>query len=431
MPDTLDRFDRNLLRGLVPSVSVFAIAIPLAYWIYLIDDVSAGLTSRTRMLATLGLLSLSSLPAIAYLLRRVRTASPTQLGLIVLTTVSVLSVSIYLYEVSFYVFFPADLLIWSETDYLNDILKFRTGYPIYSPQINNESYTYTPGSQILTYLLASLIGKPTSIPVYRVLQLIYTLFAVVVSVRCCHLLVELSGWKEPGRGGRLWEWIWGVALFSILFLVATNSLTNPFIHNMHNDALAQLISVVAYYLLIKYAKSQDKRVLFLMMLVPAAGFMVKQNLALWGGFYCVYLAFFARPRSTSHLLLYGLTGFALLCATLLTCFLIWGDHFVYWVLFVLSKHSVVFSQSYSHFIDARAYLVVGLLGGAVLLRGKNFASLFGLWVIWLVVFAAAIYTGGINFMRHHMGPASLFAGIWFMAAVLRVWPSAEIGRAHV
>ena len=50
-------------------------------------------------------------------------------------------VASYLFGVSGYLFFPADFLLWSETDYVNDILKFRSGYPIFTADPNTGSET--------------------------------------------------------------------------------------------------------------------------------------------------------------------------------------------------------------------------------------------------------------------------------------------------
>ena len=58
-----------------------------------------------------------------------------------------------------------------------------------------------------------------------------------------------------------------------------------------------------------------------------------------------------------------------------------------------------------------------LLGWAlVLLRGQAAKRLLGPWVIWLLFFGAETYTSGLNVTLNHMGPGSLIAGIWFLAA---------------
>jgi hypothetical protein len=72
-------------------------------------------------------------------------------------------------------------------------------------------------------------------------------------------------------------------------------------------------------------------------------------------------------------------------------------------------------------LDVWVYFVIGLVGGFVLLRGRNFQRLAGPWLIWLVLISAETYTSGIAWMINHIGPGSLIAGIWFVAALVRIW----------
>ena len=39
---------------------------------------------------------------------------------------------------------------------------------------------------------------------------------------------------------------------------ATNSITNLFVHNLHNDALAEFFAVAAYWLLLEYAVTRRR-----------------------------------------------------------------------------------------------------------------------------------------------------------------------------
>lgn len=60
-----------------------------------------------------------------------------------------------LYHMSWYIRLPVDLLSFSESPFLTDIIKFREGLPIYTPPQDNNSYPYTPGTPILTYSIAA------------------------------------------------------------------------------------------------------------------------------------------------------------------------------------------------------------------------------------------------------------------------------------
>lgn len=410
---------QSAVRDLVPGVLALLSALPVAFLIHLINE---GLPDRPeRAVQVVGglFVILLTIPPAIYLLVRRRSADPGRLGLIVLATLSMLLVATYLYWVSFYVLFPADILIWSESDFVNDILKFRLGYPMYTAQVNNESSVYTPGAKMLTYLFAWLSGKPTSIPLYRMIQVGYTLLAAIAAVFCCRRLVEMS---LPARRFRH-RGLWGAVWLPIFFLMATNSLMNPFVHNLHNDALAQLLSVAAYWLLMVYVSTRHKHVLGLMAIVPAAGFFVKQGLAIWALLYTIYLAFFDRPRSTMRFVGFALMAFGGIGAVVAGCYLLWGGHFIYWVA-LLGSNPVSPLRSFQHILDGWTYFAIGLLGGLILLRGKSLTPLSGAWLVWLFLFLTEAYTSGIAWMRNHMGPGSLIAGIWFVAALVRLWPSA-------
>jgi hypothetical protein len=193
--------------------------------------------------------------------------------------VGVLLLTIYFYQVSFWVSFPADFLIWSESEFVSDILKFRVGYPLYTAQVNNESFIYTPGAPLLTYFISAALGQEPSIPVYRMIQVGYVALASVIALFTVRALI---GARYPALNYRT-LFPWSILWLPLLFLVATNSLTNPFVHNLHNDALALLVSAAGFFLLVKYAASQDKRLLPLMAVIPAVGFLSKATRRHLGG----------------------------------------------------------------------------------------------------------------------------------------------------
>lgn len=352
-----------------------------------------------------------------YLLAQRSKAEPGRLGLLIFTVLNVALAAIYLYWASAYVRYPADVLIWSESDFVNDILKFRIGYPLYTADVNNESFVYPPGAQLLTYFLAWLSGNPTSIPAYRVVQVGYTALAAIVAAAACRRLVQLTTPARQRRAG----WLWGAALVPFFFLLASNSISNPFVYLLHNDALAQLLSALAYWLLLAYVGTRDWRLLAPMAVLPAAGFMVKQSLAVWAIFYCLQLAVFDSPRTPRRLLGYALAAFGLIGLTLAGCYWIWGNDYLYWTVTVLGKHDVSPLRGLRHVLTVWTYAGLGLLGGALLLRGPAFRLLLGPWLIWLAFFTVTAYTSGIAWMLNHLGPSTLIAGIWFAAGLYRLW----------
>jgi hypothetical protein len=357
------------------------------------------------------------LPATFYMLVKRQSSNSGTVGLIVLISIAILLVAIYFFWVSFYVKFPGDFLIWSESDFVNDILKFRVGYPLYTPQTNNDSFIYPPGTQLLTYLLAALIGNSTSIPVYRAIQVFFTMLSALLAMLCVDTILRGTEPIRKSNNQKLW-WMLGVP---VLFLFATNPLTNPFVHNLHNDALAQLISTLAFLLLLLFTFRQDSRLLIPMAILPAVGFLIKQNLAIWAILYTGYLAIFDPTRSFKKVILFMITSFGLLGMVYLGGYLIYGENFHYWIITVLGSHGVSPLRSFQHLVDVWLYVLLGLLGGILLLRGKNSRILIGPWSIWLALIILEIYSSGIAWMVNHIGPGSLLAGVWFIAALERVW----------
>ncbi len=405
------------LGSLLPGVAAFLAACPLALLIARINLLMPARPEHAVALVGACCALLISVPAVIYAIAKRRTVVPERLGLVVLLSFVVVLTGIDLYTLWTQIIFPADILIWSESDFVNDIIKLRVGYPLYTAQVNNDSSVYMPGAQLLTYGIAALFGHPTSVPVLRAIQLGYTVLAAVIGALAVRRVLQSSAPNLGLRNPRLWAAIWVPALF----LVATNSITNPFIVNLHNDALAQLITVTAFWLLLEYAATRDRRVLTAMALLPAAGIFVKQSLAVWAVLYCVYLLIFDRPRSFARVLASGAGAFGGIAAIVGAGYLIWGRDFIYWTITVLGAHGVNPLRSIQHVLDAWTYFAVGLAAGLVLLRGPAFQKLFGPWSVWLTVFGLAAYTSGIAWMLNHLGPGSMIAGIWFLAAAALLW----------
>ena len=402
---------------LLPALAMAAAAVVLAGIVAMVQHAAGGPAERGILLTgVLYAALLAGAPAV-YVARRGRGADPATAGAIALGTCALLLAATYLFWVSAYVRFPADILIWSEGDYVNDMLKFSVGYPIFSPQVNNDSFTYVPGSQLLTYFLAWITGTANSIPAYRAIQLCYTAAAALVACFCCRRVLALAGVLGRIRYPGAWAAMWA----AILFLVATNSITDRFAHNLHGDALAQLFSMAAFYLLLSYAETRSRRVLFGMALLPGMGFFVRQSLLVWAPLYIAYLVLFDRPRSLRRAATFAAATSAAAGLVIGGCYLAWGNPFVYWVFRVLGAHAVSPLRSFQHVLDAWAYFAAGLLGGAALVRGRKAWALLGAWLLSLALLASEAYTSGVAWMLNHMGPGSLLAGVWFVAALTAVW----------
>lgn len=415
-----DAKNHSRLGGPALGLAVLSLSIPAAFLIARINNLYPAEHEKAALVVGACFAVIAVIPGAGYLALRGRSVVPMKLALVVLSTVATVLVSFYLYWASHYTFFPADILLWSESDFTNDILKISLGYPLYTDQVNNESFVYTPGTQALTYLLAALLGHPLSISLWRVIQLFYVLLAALVSTLCCMRLTGLAMPAEKVRDPRLWS----AFMVPVFFLLSSNSLTNPYVHNLHNDALALLLSVTAYWLLVEYTSSGDRRLLFLMAALPAAGFLVKQSLAIWAALYCLYLFFFDTPRSPVRTAVFGAFAFGAVGATVGASYLLWGNDFIYWVFTVMKHDPLSPLRSVKHILTAWTFYAAGLVSGLVLFRGARPGRAFGAWLLWLLIFLIEGYTSGIGWMLNHMGPGSLIAGIWLVTALVRISPPA-------
>ncbi len=346
-----------------------------------------------------------------------RAVRADRLLLVTLATVCILLAAGYFHWVTPWVKLPADIWIWSESDYVNDIVKFRAGYPLYTPDVNNESFIYPPGSQLLTYFLAGLSLNPTSIPAYRFIHILYAIGAAFMAFLCLRRVLTIAGLKRGPVGVA-----WGAFAITAMFLLATNTKANWFVHLLHNDSLAQLVTVTAFYLLLCYVEKRSVLLLLCMAALPAAGFFVKQSVVIWGGIYTGYLIVFDRPRSWKRIAGFTVGWTGVLAAAMGVCWLLWGETFFFWTFTVISRHSVSIRRALEHGVEVWPFFLVGFAGAFLLIRSANWLRLAGPWLIWLAIFVTEIYTSGLGWMMNHIGPGSLLAGVWGIAAIAAAWP---------
>ncbi|MHC4706381.1 MAG: hypothetical protein ACYS8I_04750 [Planctomycetota bacterium] len=409
--------DNSSPRGLVTGCVVLIAAIPLAYLIHIVSYSSADNPEKGIMVLGAIFAIIVLLPLIACWKFRLWRDEPSKLGLILIATICALLISIYFYWVSFYMFFPADILMWGENDVISDVTKLRAGYPIYSSPLNNESQVYPPGAQTIIYAIVRLLGDVESMPLYRMVQCGFNLLTALFAASSCRHLMRMSDPELSCGRSRVWDFLY-VPLF---FLMATNSITNPFVHNIHNDSLFQLGVIVAYWLLLKYGSRLKLHILVAMAVLPGLGFLIKQNFVMWILLYSLFILFFDKSRSIRRLILFGAIALPLLAAVIGGCFLAWGDNFTYWVFTVLGNRQISVLRSFQHILDAWPYCAVGLLGGLTVIQGGSYRQLLGIWLVWLLLFLAGAYTSGAAWTLSHMGPGSVIAGIWFVAAITKFW----------
>jgi hypothetical protein len=317
-----------------------------------------------------------------------------------------------------YIRLPVDLLSFSESPFVNEIIKFRLGGPIFTPREDNSSIVYTPGAPILTYVIAAALGHPDSIPFYRTVQFCYVMLAVMVTTITCHRLARQILTVDECRRLPLWWFVWA----PILFLVAFDPQFNAYNHALHNDGLALLISACGFWLMVTHASSGRPVWLIPMAVLPAIGFMVKQNHMMWAGLFLVYLLV-SGSATRRQIFGYCCGAVAAILATIGMCYALWGQPFVYWVFIALGSKSVSPARVILHASVAGIYIILGLLSGWMLVRANCSRKLASLWLCWLLLFAIEIYTSGAMFVVNHLGPGVVFATAWGLIMLVRLWPT--------
>lgn len=385
--------------------------------------IGAGRPSHPLAFALLMGVLLAGLPLLWYVRTR-KLPTPEVLGVLFLVSVSVFLVSIYLFRTSSYLTTRADILIWSESGYVSNIIKFRTGTPIYGVREDNNTVLYTPGSEVLTYLIAAALGNGTSIPFYRGIHLVYVLLACVFATASCVQLARAALPDDCVQHTKLWIAFW----FPGLFLIATNSVTSPFAHALNTGALRLLVGSIAFWLMVKHTGTGDSRWLVPMAILPAVGFLIKQDLVVWAGIFAVYLIV-QRPMAARRTIAFVGVSSLLVGSVVGMCFLLWGKMFFYWVFYLPRAYPVSLLRVFDHALQGWIFIALGLFGGWALLRDQSFRRLLPLWAAWFLLMSAQVYTSGIAWMLHHMAPASLLAGIWFFVGLLFLWP--RINRGDV
>jgi hypothetical protein len=324
------------------------------------------------------------------------------------------------YQLANYLMLPVDLLSFAESPFVNDILKFQLGVPIYTVPSDNNSYPYAPGTQLLTYFISAAFGNGDSIPFYRLVQFSYVVLASVVATSLCDLLARKFLTAAEYRHRPLWMAAW-LALF---FLLVNEPRFNEYTYSLHNDGLSLLVSVSAFWLIVKHSCEARPWVLWLMAVLPALGFMVKQSQVVWAGIFFAYLLTEHRV-SWRQLIYFSFCCAALVVAAVGLCYLLWGEPFLFWTFMALGQKSGSLLRSLLNLLHAGAYAIMGLFGGWMLVLRERATKGKGLWVCWVLIFAIEVYTSGLGWRANHLGPGIVIGACWFFPALIKLWPTAD------
>jgi hypothetical protein len=356
-------------------------------------------------------------------------------SLLFCAVISAVLVLFYLYIIKPYVFLPADILTWAETNFVGDIIKLRIGAPIYTPPEDSNCNVYTPGAQLLTYIISWLFGKTTSIPAWRIIQLFFVFCGALIATACCRILNRLAFPDKQISFAKTWL----VFTFLAMFVTATAPVVNSNSHTLQSDALALLISIFSFFTILLYFKSPNKKNLILMAICPALGYMVKQNQIAW-----LVAMFFSLllhdPKNKKHLILFVVVAGMSVLTVIGLFYLIWGDPYIFWTFKVLGgpRKRISFSpgalnislaRSLDHIIRAWMEIAIGFVGGLLILQGSNIRKLGPVWIAWILIIISEAVVSGINWgPLYHFGPGVVIGAIWLFASLPRYWPVIKIPK---
>ncbi len=313
----------------------------------------------------------------------------------------------------------ADFLIWSESMFVNDVLKLRLGHPLYTSAEDHQSFIYPPGAPLYAWLLTFPFGSP--VVALRLALMLCVLGGVALSLKAARTMTDFV---DPDALKRLpWMWLWAPALL----LLATNSQTNRFISYLHNSAPQIVVMMGAHLLLVKHATTRKTTYLWVLAVVPALGFFVKQSLGIWAPITVLYVLLctpgLSWPKKAGVV---AVTGGALLAMIFGTRWF-FGPDYVYWTSTLIQARGsqVNVFRAIEASLKVWPVYVLGLGAAAMILRHQRARPLLGVGGAWLVLAAQESYTNGVAWKVHHLGPATLIAGTWAMAAIALNFPKQD------
>jgi Dolichyl-phosphate-mannose-protein mannosyltransferase len=325
---------------------------------------------------------------------------------------------------------PADILMWEETNFVGDIIKLRIGAPIYTTPSDNNSLVYTPLAPLLTYAISWLIRLPTSILVWRLIQLGFVTCATLLATACSRSLRRLVAPEQRLEFSRTWT----VITLLSLFLAATAPEVNRFVYLLHIDALALLVSVFSFWTMLRYLKAPSWQGIALMAICPALGYLTKQFLISWAVVMFVFLLLH-NYRDIKRLALFSVLATICIALAVGGCYLLWGDPFIFWTFKVMgARKAITFSpgsrqisilRMLDHTLRAWPELIIGVIGGTLCLRYRreNTRRLGPLWVAWVALILSESFSSGAGWDTvYHFGPGVLIGTTWLLAALPVYWP---------
>lgn len=360
-----------------------------------------------------------------------RPSLPATLALVGVTVLAVALVGAFAIFAWPLLSLPADLLMFSETAFIENVIKLNIGRPLYTPATDSNSIVYPPLAFLATYAVAWPARLTRSVAGLRTIQLGFTLTAAALATITARQLRAFAFGDAPDR----LRGVWIVFTAASLALVATSPRANQFTFALHVDAFGLLVSMTCFWALVSYYRTPAVRWLVALAVLPAVAFMVKQSLAIW--LPLAVVAVLARSRSIRTALALAVGGATAMAALVGAFHALWGEPFLFWTFEVLSARNLLalspaaptisLARAVDHLLRIWPESSIGLFGGYLLLRHRDNLSRLGPLVLtWLLLVLVESYASASGWgALYHFGPGVLVGAIFLFAALPHEWAAAE------
>lgn len=300
--------------------------------------------------------------------------------------------------------FPWDVLIWSESPFLTNMLKLHQGVPLFTAPDQVNSFVYAPGLDLLAYSLLSPFGLETDIRWCRAVNVGVGLLAAMLLALAAYRIS--SSTDQPPRA-------WGV-LPTFFFLFSLVVFANFTADIPHPDNLHILHVSLTFLVAQQALASRSLRWALLAVVIAGIGVWSKQVAA--GAVFGVLGAFVVsrtwNAKTSALLVLVGLSTFAVSLSVLL-----FPDLQRFYLLELLSKHTVEPGKSWYLLKDVllTPYRALLVLGAALALwrYWLPSQSLRPLLLLWAALGITEVFPAVLAYLK--------VFGLWNNLVIIDVW----------
>jgi Dolichyl-phosphate-mannose-protein mannosyltransferase len=179
-------------------------------------------------------------------------------------------VLLVLVEMALRIGYPCDLMMWSESPFMTNMMKLVHGMPIYTTPSDLNSYIYSPGLEYLTYTVLGPLGLALDVRFCRAVNVLVGLAAALIAGV---LIVRV---ESDVHGGRR-SWTLFLVSACTAALIVFNSQTSD---GLHPDNLHMLHAVLSCLLCYEALRSGSVALAAATIAIAGVGVAVKQPAAL-------------------------------------------------------------------------------------------------------------------------------------------------------